>query len=105
MSSTSNKTLSRFLQIGRAEGLSFLLLIFIAMPFKYALGQPLLVKYLGWIHGLLLMLYVVQLMRVAYEMKWDVLKIIYSVIAALLPFGPFVWERQLKKDQGNLASK
>jgi len=33
---------------------------------------------------------------VAYLLKWEVLKVIYGFIAALLPFGPFVFERSLK---------
>ena len=90
------RQLNRFLSIGRAEGISFLLLIFIAMPLKYGFDMPLMVKYVGWAHGLLFMIYMVQLMWVAYLLKWDILKVIYGMVAALLPFGPFVYERQLK---------
>jgi integral membrane protein len=93
----NNTHLNRFITVSRAEGISFLLLVFIAMPLKYAAGMPLMVKYVGWAHGLLFMAYIAQMLYVAYLLKWDVLKIIYGFIAALLPFGPFVFERSLKK--------
>ena len=97
MPSNENKALQRFLWIGRGEGVSFLILVFIAMPFKYALDMPLLVKYFGWAHGLLFMAYVAQLVIVAFKMKWDLLEVIFGFVAALLPFGPFVYERRLAK--------
>ena len=93
----NNIHLNRFISISRAEGISFLLLVFIAMPLKYAAGMPLMVKYVGWAHGLLFMAYIAQMLFVAFLLKWDVLKVIYGFIAALLPFGPFVFERSLKK--------
>jgi integral membrane protein len=96
-SETKNNThFNRFIAVSRAEGISFLLLVFIAMPLKYAAGMPLMVKYVGWAHGLLFMAYIAQMLHVAYLLKWDVLKIIYGFIAAFLPFGPFVFERSLK---------
>ncbi|MFS7180260.1 DUF3817 domain-containing protein [Serratia proteamaculans] len=39
--------------VGFLEGLSFLLLLFIAMPMKYMWGNPILVKYVGMGHGVL----------------------------------------------------
>ncbi|RYZ34498.1 MAG: DUF3817 domain-containing protein, partial [Myxococcaceae bacterium] len=40
------------------EGLSFLGLLFVAMPVKYLLGQPLAVRVAGSVHGLLFLLFV-----------------------------------------------
>jgi len=57
-----------------------------------------MVKYTGWAHGVLFVAYVVQLLYVAYLLKWDVLRIILGFIASLLPFGPFVFERWITKD-------
>ena len=59
--------------------------------------MPLMVKYVGWAHGLLFMAYIGQMLYVAYLLKWDILRIIYGFIAALLPFGPFIFERSLKR--------
>ena len=97
MNDQGNKQLERFLFIGRAEAVSFLLLTLIAMPLKYAMDMPMMVKYVGWAHGLLFIVYMAQLIHVAYLLKWDILKVIYGFIAALLPFGPFIFERSLKR--------
>ncbi len=95
-----NTQLKHFFWISRAEAISFLLLIFIAMPLKYLMDMPLAVKYVGWAHGVLFMAYMLQLLTVAYQLKWDVLRVIYGFIASLLPFGPFVFERSVKKGEG-----
>lgn len=95
--------LKLFIWISRLEAISYLLLLGIAMPLKYALDMPLMVKYLGWAHGILFMAYMIQLLWIAYQLKWDVLRIIHGFIAAMLPFGPFVFERSLKKDYPNPA--
>ena len=89
------KQLHRFIHIGRAEAFSFILLIFIAMPLKYLADIPQVVTYLGWIHGILFMAYLAQLVLVAYLLKWEILWVIYGSVAALLPFGPFVFERKI----------
>ncbi|HAW21308.1 MAG TPA: hypothetical protein DCX14_14095 [Flavobacteriales bacterium] len=95
---TSSFALRAFIYISRAEAISYLLLLGIAMPLKYAMDMPLMVKYTGWAHGVLFVAYVVQLLYVAYLLKWDVLRIILGFIASLLPFGPFVFERWITKD-------
>jgi integral membrane protein len=87
--------LKQFIVISRLEGISFLLLVFIAMPLKYGAGMPLMVKYVGWAHGVLFMAYVAQLLFVAISLKWDIIKTMLGFIASLLPFGPFVFERRL----------
>eukprot|EP01031_Cornospumella_fuschlensis_P007196 gene7196-8921_t len=43
-------------RIAFMEGVSFLLLLGIAMPLKYFAGLPAAVKYVGWAHGLLFIL-------------------------------------------------
>jgi SAM-dependent methyltransferase len=40
--------------IAKIEGVSFLVLLGIAMPLKYAAGLPMAVKIVGWAHGVLL---------------------------------------------------
>ena len=47
-----------FRMIALAEGISFLTLLFIAMPMKYFMGMPEVVRVVGSIHGVLFLLYV-----------------------------------------------
>jgi len=84
--------------ISLAEGLSFLLLLGIAMPLKYFLDQPLMVKYLGWLHGLLFVIYVVLLCYLTIQMKWKFRRLFFYFLAAFFPFAPFFVERQLRKE-------
>ena len=49
--------------VGLLEGLSFLLLLFIAMPMKYMFDNPVLVKYVGMGHGVLFILFLIVLCR------------------------------------------
>jgi integral membrane protein len=51
------KLLRRFRFIGIAEGVSFLVLLLIAMPLKYYFHYPLAVKIFGWMHGALFITY------------------------------------------------
>ncbi|RYZ80667.1 MAG: DUF3817 domain-containing protein, partial [Proteobacteria bacterium] len=52
-----NSSLSIFRKVAVAEGISYLLLLFVAMPLKYFANLHLYVKYTGWAHGLLFVLY------------------------------------------------
>ena len=58
--------------IGLIEGVSFLVLLFVAMPLKYFAGMPLPVKIAGWIHGLLFIILVIALVETLFEAKWPV---------------------------------
>ena len=59
----SNTPIGRLRIIGIAEGISFLTLLFIAMPIKYLAGNPEVVWYVGWGHGLLFMLFILPLIN------------------------------------------
>ncbi len=95
------KSVKRYSMISLAEGISFLVLLFFAMPMKYIWEIPVFVKYVGWAHGLLFVLYVVQLAYLKFEYKWELGKSTVYFIAALLPFAPFWVHKQLKKDYFN----
>jgi integral membrane protein len=96
-------SLSRFRIIGIAEGISFLVLLGIAMPLKYYAGYPMAVKYTGWIHGLLFILYVIALAQVSFFRKWPLLKIIVAFAASLIPFGTIILDARLKKEELQLT--
>jgi integral membrane protein len=88
--------------IGIAEGFSFLILLLIAMPLKYKFGMPLAVKYVGWMHGLLFILYIVAVLAAIRAMKWGFKGVAVAVIASLLPAGTFVLDRSLRKREHEL---
>lgn len=92
---SNTKLLKEFHQIAKIEGLSFLLLLFIAMPIKYVLGNPLPVKYLGWAHGVLFILYLLWMVRSKIEYDWSFKQTFIAFVAALVPFGPFLMKKYL----------
>jgi integral membrane protein len=99
--------ISRLRTVGIYEGISYLLLLGIAMPIKYMLGIPEVVKYVGWAHGVLFVLYMVALLQVTLVHRWPVLKVAAGVLASLLPFGPFVLDKKLLKaeEEKNVRQK
>lgn len=89
----------RFKWISLIEGLSFLILLFIAMPLKYLYDSPLAVTYVGWAHGLLFMIYIYVVFPTASKLQWNFSRTLFALIASVLPFGPFIFHRNLKKSQ------
>lgn len=71
------------------EGISFLLLIFIAMPLKYFAGEPWLNKQVGLAHGILFVLYVILVIEVKIVLNWSLRKTAIALGASLVPFGTF----------------
>ena len=80
------------------EGISYLILLFIAMPLKYIFNIPEAVKYFGWIHGLLFIVFAVILLAAAIQYKWSLKRIIIYFIGSVLPFVPFYLHKKLKKE-------
>ena len=83
--------------VGLLEGISFLLLLFIAMPMKYMFDNPVLVKYVGMGHGVLFILFLIVLFAVCEKQKWSITIFLMGLAASILPFGPFVFDRKLKR--------
>ena len=97
--------IGRLRLVGIAEGVSFLLLLGIAMPLKYVWGQPLAVRIVGLIHGLLFLWFCGVLLNAKEAAGWDLKKAGWILIAALLPFGPFVIDRGLRREDEALREK
>jgi integral membrane protein len=86
--------ITRFRTVAIAEGVSFLVLLFIAMPLKYFADMPLAVKYTGWAHGVLFIAYWITAVPLFTKLKWDIERIVGLGLASILPFGTFVMERK-----------
>ncbi|AYA37339.1 DUF3817 domain-containing protein [Hymenobacter oligotrophus] len=93
-----SSTLGRLRVAGFLEGLSFLVLLGIAMPLKYLMGQPEAVKHVGMAHGLLFVLYVLLLIMATIEHSWSVRKAALGFVASLVPFGTFWADKKLFRE-------
>ena len=82
-----------------AEGVSFLTLLCIAMPMKYFMGMPEVVRVVGSIHGGLFLLYVGLLAIVHTKQRWSFMFSLYALVASVIPFGTFVLDKHLREKE------
>jgi len=91
--------IGRLRAIGWVEGASFLLLLGVAMPLKYLAGMPMAVKLVGWAHGLLFIGFCAALADATRRSGWGIGRAGLGLIAALVPFGTFVFDGSLRREQ------
>ena len=83
-----------FRLLGRLEGSSFLILLFLAVPLKYFAQLPIGVRIIGPVHGMLFLAYCSLAYFLASEEKWTTRQHMLAYVAAVLPFGTFLFERK-----------
>mgnify|MGYP001566731926 FL=1 len=88
-----------FRMIALAEGSSFLTLLFIAMPMKYFMGMPEVVRVVGSLHGGLFVIYVGLLAMLHFRQRWSVIFSLYAFVASIIPFGTFMLDKQLQEKE------
>ena len=78
------------------EGLSLLLLLFVAVPLKYYGDDPSWVKAIGPVHGVLFVLFVFMALHFAVKESWSFWDTITRVfLASFVPFGTFVVDHRV----------
>ncbi len=92
-------TLKYFRIVAFLEGISFLALLFIAMPLKYMYAMPMPNKIIGMLHGVLFVAYVFYLLNVRSEFNWSFKKTLIAFLASILPFGTFVLDAKVLKKE------
>jgi integral membrane protein len=98
-------SIGRLRAIGLVEGTSFLLLLGVAMPLKYFAGMPQAVTVVGWLHGVLFITFCIALAQAHQEAKWHARRSGLVLMAGLLPFGPFVIDARLRKEDEELQKQ
>lgn len=87
--------LGRLRVVAFLEGVSFLVLLLVAMPLKYLAGQPAAVRQVGMVHGILFVLYVLLVLQNALESRWPLRKAGLALLASLVPLGTFWADKRL----------
>jgi integral membrane protein len=90
-------------RVGLIEGMSFMLLLGVAMPLKYIYDMPLAVSIVGAAHGFLFIWYCIVLLFAKLEQGWTLSKTLLLFVASVLPLGPFVAEIWLKEEYKSLV--
>ena len=91
--------LGRMRLIGLIEGVSFLLLLGIAMPLKYFAGVPEAVSVVGAVHGVLFILYALAAVALIFALRWSPLWFVGAMLASVIPFGTFYLDSRLKRHE------
>ena len=76
------------------EGVSYILLLFIAVPIKYLLNDHIYVKLLGMPHGILFVVYIIFAVIGKNKFNWSYLELFIISAASLVPFGTFYVDRK-----------
>lgn len=93
------KQLHRFRMVAIAEGISFLVLLLIAMPLKYMFDIPVAVKLVGWAHGALFVAFLYFAFEVFTSFKKEFLWLGKAFLASIIPFGTIIFDRELKMEE------
>lgn len=80
--------------ISYLEAISFLVLLFIAMPLKYFLDMPEYVRVVGMAHGVLFVLYVGGAYYLYEVLNWKWKTLAIFIVCSILPFGPFYADKK-----------
>lgn len=89
--------LKSFRLLSLVEGLSLLVLLFVAMPAKYQFGVD-FVWPVGMTHGVLWLAYVLASLLVSHALKWSVLAWLLALLSSVVPFGFVLLDRRLKRE-------
>lgn len=92
----AREAVHRLRVVGLIEGISFLLLMGIAMPLKYIWDMPMAVKVVGWAHGVLFIGFCILLLAAMILARWSLARGALFFVAALIPFGPFLVDKRLR---------
>ena len=89
--------LKKFKLINKIEGISFLILLFIAMPMKYMFDIPMATKIAGMAHGVLVLAFIYQIFEAKKEagLTWGEMG--KYTLLSLIPFGSFYTDKLLAK--------
>ena len=87
-------TLKTFRVISLLEALSFVILLFVAMPIKYILGNPELVRIVGMAHGILFVLYILGAVLFKNKLNWSNQILVVVILCSIIPLGPFYVDRK-----------
>lgn len=93
--------LKRLRVVGFIEGISFLVLLLVAMPLKYLAGQPDAVRIIGTAHGVLWVVYLVVLALAWQAAKWPFMTAFLGGLASVLPLGPWWFDSYLRRSKEN----
>lgn len=89
--------LKKFKLTNKIEGISFIILLFVAMPLKYMFAMPLATKIAGMTHGLLVFVFIYYIFEAKREVNLTWKEVALYSVLSLIPFGSFYTDKLLSK--------
>jgi integral membrane protein len=93
----------RFRIVAFWEGISYLLLLFVAMPLKYGAGVDAAVRIVGMAHGVLFLAYCVTLALAAHRL--GARRTVLAFLISFVPGGTFWLEGRLRRAEHALERR
>jgi integral membrane protein len=87
------------------EGVSFLLLLGVAMPLKYFADMPLPTRVCGLLHGFAFLAYVTIVIDALATKQWSTRTVALGFAAGFLPFGTFAFVNHLRRQPAGPAPR
>lgn len=97
MTPATLRLLHRVRWLSVIDAVTYVLLVGVAMPLKYAAGVPAAVTVVGMVHGFVWMLFMWQLARARFETDWPTSRLLVLGVAALLPVVPFFLDGRVRE--------
>lgn len=101
----STKLYHWFRKTALAEGISYLVLLLIAMPLKYFAGMPIAVTVIGSVHGALFVAFMILIYLIKDRYNRNLLWMFKAFLASIIPFGTFVMDKEWKKEEEKIAAQ
>jgi integral membrane protein len=89
----------QFRLVSLLEGLSYIVLVGVAVPLKYLAHDPSWVRVLGRVHGALFVLFVLALARAATAAPWTFSRVALAMGSSMVPFGALWFEREMRREE------
>lgn len=100
MKSFFNSNIGRLRLLAILEGTTLLILVFVSLPLKHLYGITKISSFLGPVHGILFLLFVVNTVSVGIEYNWKFKQTTWKVLlACLIPFDTFYIDQNILKPQ------
>ena len=87
-----------FRMVALLEGVSYILLLFVATPIKYLMNDPQYVKLLGMPHGILFIAYIAISIIIKTDFQWNNKQFLTVLLASIIPFGTFYIDKVYLKN-------
>lgn len=89
----AEKSISFLKKMGVWEGISYVLLLFVAMPMKYYMGMPMMVRVVGSLHGLLFVIFIYAIINARQYAGLSIKQSVLAFLASIVPFGTFFLDK------------